>query len=138
MELRRKSKAVIFCGSRRWTNSQLVQDIMQRDFTGFVIIEGGASGADTHAGRAASVLGMRHRVVHAEWDKYGNAAGSIRNRKMLEIGMNEFELIQIVAFSNNLAESRGTANMLKQAEERGVPYVIYNEHGVLTGNGGWR
>jgi len=57
--------------------------------------------------------------VLAEWDRYGRAAGPLRNKKMLE---EKPDLV--VAFTTDIETSRGTANMVKQARQAGIPVVI--------------
>jgi hypothetical protein len=60
-----------------------------------------------------------HFVRHfpADWDKYGKAAGPIRNKQMLDEGKPQ----AVIAFSYDLARSRGTANMVAQARDAGLP-----------------
>jgi hypothetical protein len=76
-----------------------------------VIIHGAAHGADTLAAawgkerKAAEVI-----PVPADWKAHGNAAGPIRNRRMLD----EFRPDVVIAFPGG----RGTADMVKQARAR--------------------
>lgn len=76
------------------------------------IIHGGASGADTLAGLWATQNNVKLNIFPAEWEKHGRAAGPIRNTIMLEVGKPEL----VLAFRGG----RGTANMVKQAEDAGV------------------
>ena len=48
------------------------------------VVEGGAPGADRCARNWAIKRGIPFRTFNADWDKYGNAAGPIRNRQMAE------------------------------------------------------
>lgn len=48
------------------------------------VVEGGASGADRCARNWAIKRGIPVKTFKADWDKYGNAAGPIRNRQMAE------------------------------------------------------
>jgi hypothetical protein len=48
------------------------------------IISGGAPGIDTAAIDVAVIDGIPYEVYDAEWDKYGNDAGKIRNRVMAD------------------------------------------------------
>jgi hypothetical protein len=103
---------VLICGSRHFQDRAL----MERTLSQFVItevVEGGAPGADTLAKEWASANNIPVTECMAEWEKYGRAAGPIRNRKMLLEGP---ELV--IAFMAN--GSRGTKNMVKQAEKVGV------------------
>ena len=51
----------------------------------------------------------------ADWQKYGRAAGPIRNKQMLDEGSPDL----VIAF----AGGRGTENMVKQSEAKKVPVV---------------
>ncbi len=76
------------------------------------IISGHAKGADTLAERYAAEKGIQMQAFPAEWNKYGKAAGPIRNRTMLEYA--EEETPVVAAFWDG--KSRGTENMLKLAK----------------------
>jgi len=56
----------------------------------------------------------------AHWDEYGRAAGPIRNRQMLDKGWAD----AVVAFHLNLDESKGTADMVREARKRGLPVWV--------------
>lgn len=78
---------------------------------GFVIIHGGANGADSLANEWARLNRVPCVAFPADWKKHGRAAGHIRNRRMLE----ERPDI-VIAF----AGGKGTAYMVKIAKEAGV------------------
>lgn len=78
-----------------------------------LIIQGGATGADALARRYAEKRGIQIQTFEAEWSKYGNAAGPIRNRKMLAEGKPDL----VVAFPGG----KGTADMVRRASVAGVP-----------------
>lgn len=48
-----------------------------------LVVEGGATGADRGGELFAQALNLSHAQVVAEWDRYGNRAGPIRNGVML-------------------------------------------------------
>src|SRR3990167_8220903 len=79
-----------------------------------LLIEGGAAGADRLAREWAESLGILVETVPAEWDKWGKAAGAIRNRVMLQKAPD-----LVIAF----AGCRGTADMMRQARAAGVPVI---------------
>lgn len=56
----------------------------------------------------------------AEWDKYGRAAGPIRNKQMLLYVLEAKPLV--IAFWDGI--SRGTKNMVSQAEKADVEVRI--------------
>ncbi|CAM3514606.1 DUF2493 domain-containing protein [Agrobacterium radiobacter] len=102
---------VLVCGGRNYSNIAQVfyaLDMLQPQ----VIIEGGASGADALDRRYAAKRGVSLQTFPAEWEKYGNAAGPIRNRKMLNEGKPDI----VVAFPGG----RGTADMVRRAEVAGI------------------
>ena len=48
------------------------------------LLHGGARGVDTIAGDWARRRGFEVKVMPADWDQYGKAAGMIRNKEMVE------------------------------------------------------
>ena len=113
---------VIFCGSRDLVNSWHVWSALQGlDPQADTIIHGGARGADALADYYARKMGFTVETFPAEWDKYGKRAGYVRNRAMLDSGADH-----VYAFvSKPIEESRGTAMMVKIAQEAGVAVDIY-------------
>ena len=60
------------------------------------------------AGTIANKLGMQVMAVPADWDKYGKAAGPIRNRHMFRLGKPDL----VLAFHKDITKSRGTNDMV--------------------------
>jgi hypothetical protein len=116
------SKRVLVCGDRNWTNLEAIRRELSRHRPS-VVIHGTARGADTLAGIAALELGISVERYPANWTKYGRAAGPIRNRQMLEIGRPDL----VLAFHENIADSRGTADMIRIAEKKGVPVELHTK-----------
>lgn len=115
-------KRVIFCGSRGWDSPQAVRDALtalpgrlgDNDVT---VVHGGARGADRIADREARLLGYQVEVHLADWHRYGNRAGLIRNHQMAEAGAD----LCIAAWDGR---SSGTAHMLEQARKKGIPVQV--------------
>lgn len=100
--------------------------------TPFTLIEGCAKGADSIAnwwGRCApthshnenldqhfDVTEFVHLPFPADWNRYGRAAGPIRNRQMLTEGKPDL----VVAFHDDIESSKGTKDMVTIAEKAGV------------------
>ena len=82
--------------------------------TGDEVVHGGARGADTLAGLIAKRLGHSVKVYQADWATYHKAAGGVRNQQMLDSGVD-----WVIAF----AGGRGTADMVRRAQKRGVPVL---------------
>lgn len=91
------------------------------------IISGGANGADSLGERYAKEYGYTLKRFPADWNKYGKAAGPIRNREMALYAAEETGVL--VAFWDGA--SRGTQNMIARAEECGLKVFVprYNKEG---------
>lgn len=114
---------VLICGDRNWDNREKVRARLERlldEVEGFItVIEGEARGADTIAKEEAEKLGIRVKPMPALWSIYGRGAGPIRNQAMLD---QDPELV--IAFHENLLESRGTADMIRRARAAGVEVEV--------------
>lgn len=82
------------------------------------IIEGGARGVDQVAGIYATEHNILLRIFKADWNKYGRAAGPIRNEEMAKHGTH------LLAFWDG--KSRGTKNMIEMAKLYGLTVIIKN------------
>jgi hypothetical protein len=80
------------------------------------IISGHANGADKLGERYAREHGMNLELCPAEWERYGSAAGPIRNKRMSE------RADAVIAFWNG--KSQGTKNMIDCAIQENLPYKI--------------
>jgi hypothetical protein len=110
---------VLVCGDRNWTDEEMIREYLA-EIGPSVVIQGEARGADRAARRAAQDLGIPVESYPADWATYGRAAGPIRNRQMLDRGKPTL----VVAFHDDIAASKGTANMLKQARDRRIATLI--------------
>lgn len=81
-----------------------------------VIINGGAPGADTMAQKWADKHNIPYLTFHANWAKYGKAAGPLRNQEMIEHGQPD----HAIAFPGGT----GTADMLKRCVGDGTIFVF--------------
>lgn len=112
---------VLVCGSRYFNDINLMSSKLTeiQEETNFdTIIHGAARGADTLAEAWAFRHGFTTIAFPADWNKYGKGAGSIRNKQMLDEGKPDL----VVAFRG--PNSRGTQNMIDQAEKAGVKTII--------------
>lgn len=80
---------VLCFGGRQYTDAQRVDACLNHFWTlisgaPFMVIHGGARGADTLCGEWARRRGLPVARVDANWDAHGKAAGSLRNTWMLE------------------------------------------------------
>jgi hypothetical protein len=116
-------KRILVCGGRDFTDYRLLCKTLDGLFPApmlppndTVIIHGDAAAADRLAGQWATNKMLKVERYPADWAKHGRAAGPIRNKQMLE----EDKPDLAVAFPSG----RGTANMMKQAREAGVPVRV--------------
>lgn len=113
---------VLVCGSRHFNDYYKLCNEMDSlnldEHQPITIIEGGARGADTLAGKYAEECGWELEVYPADWKTYGRRAGPIRNSQMLKEGKPDL----VVAF--RAPNSRGTQNMINQAEKAGIPVKV--------------
>jgi hypothetical protein len=107
---------VLACGGRDYNDQARVDaalDAVHAKHTITLLIEGGARGADRQSRDWAKRRRVPYRTVDADWDRYGGAAGPIRNKRMLD----ECKPEAVVAFKGG----SGTADMIRQARMAGVP-----------------
>lgn len=110
---------VLVCGGRAFDDKQLLfgsLDRLHAEYRFDTLIHGAARGADTLADAWARSRAVRVNWYRAEWKKYGNKiAGPIRNKRMLVEGRPNL----VIAFKGG----KGTANMIKQAEQAGIQVI---------------
>ena len=85
------------------------------------LIHGDAKGADRMSEQVLTGYfrgGFEVERYPANWEKYGKAAGHIRNKQMLDEGKPDL----VIAFLAK--DSRGTKNMIEQATKAGIPAKI--------------
>uniref|UniRef100_A0A6M3MD92 YspA cpYpsA-related SLOG domain-containing protein n=1 Tax=viral metagenome TaxID=1070528 RepID=A0A6M3MD92_9ZZZZ len=111
---------ILICGDRKWKDVETIENFVKSLPPDTVIIHGDCRGADKIADKAAKEHGLTVEPFSAKWEKYGGAAGPIRNRRMLVEGKPD----RVVAFHDDLSKSRGTADMVKQARKRHVPCEV--------------
>lgn len=76
-------RRVMVCGGRRCTDREFVRGEIDRHTSPVdELVCGGCSGADELCAAYALSRGMKVEVHRADWDRYGRAAGPIRNREM--------------------------------------------------------
>jgi hypothetical protein len=127
---------ILVCGDRNWSaRTPIVTLLAGQPADGrTIVITGGARGADSIGHQIAMEYGHRSIVVAAAWGAYAKLAGPRRNRWMLEllwtihVGFPNARA-EVHAFHEHIAQSRGTANMLKQVREAAftIPYKIHSD-----------
>ncbi len=113
---------VIIAGSRSFQNYFLLCQTMDRLLINIteeiVVVCGMAQGADSLGERYAQERGYTVRSFPAEWDRFGKAAGFIRNEEMAQ------NADALVAFWDG--ESRGTRNMIDLANRYKLKTRVLN------------
>ena len=109
---------VLVCGGRHYDDWTLIVNVLdgvhaRQPVT--LLIEGGATGADSLARRWAIARGIEVATYRANWDRYEHRAVLIRNSQMLREGRPEL----VVAFKGG----RGTAHMVTIAAAALVPVL---------------
>jgi hypothetical protein len=110
---------VLVCGSRDWQDAAAIHNALER-LRPAAVITGGCRGADSIAANWARAHEVQLLEMPADWRAFGRAAGPIRNRQMIEQGKPDL----VLAFHANIETSRGTRDMVKQAQAAGVRVQI--------------
>lgn len=122
----RESVKVLVTGDRNWTDKEMIEHVLSLWLTPKdTLIHGAARGADILAGKAAEEFGATVLPFSADWDKYGRAAGPIRNRQMLD---QKPDLV--LAFHDNLKDSKGTKDCCVEARKRKIPVFVHHHVGT--------
>lgn len=112
---------VIVCGGRNFMNAGWVfHHLAKYDIT--ELAQGGATGVDYLAKNYATKFLIPQKEYKADWDKYGRAAGPVRNEEMLL----NFKPDKVIAFRTG--SGKGTQNMIDTARKYG--YEVIEVSGV--------
>lgn len=109
---------VLVCGGRDFSDWRLLQETLEglhrhRPFS--LVITGGASGADDLAARWGHYAKLPVCIFPANWKHLGKAAGTARNRAMMDLGKPDV----VVAFPGGI----GTAHMADYAARAGAEVI---------------
>jgi len=110
---------ILVTGSRYWTSPSIVRCALSEYEPG-TLIHGDCRGLDRLAGTIAELMGWDIIKCPANWKRYGKAAGIIRNNKMLDLNPD-----LVLAFHENLTESKGTKHCIKEAKRRGIDVLLF-------------
>lgn len=110
---------LLVCGGREFTDVEYAVPRIHRvhqQTPVSALICGMAKGGDSIALAWARELGIPVEEYHADWKKYGKAAGPIRNQQMADAQPD-----LVIALPGNI----GTASMIEIAKKAGIPTTIY-------------
>lgn len=116
---------VLVCGDRNWTNKAVIWKRLGVFSMDDELVEGEADGADK--------IAKKYWYSHLDKDKcygypylgqYGRAGGPIRNQQMLDENP---DIKLVIAFHNDISQSKGTKDMVLKAIKAGIPVEIIRE-----------
>jgi len=126
---------VLVCGSRTWTDRERMKSVLEKlreEFEGEIhLIVGGARGADERACLLAEELGYTYENYYAQWDRYGRSAGPIRNKKMVDILVEEGGKLVLAFFGPG--PCKGTWNTVKYARTKELTVRGFPQEGISVG-----
>jgi hypothetical protein len=110
---------VVVCGGRGFSNVAFIWSKLDRihaDTPIRELMQGGATGVDSIARDWAKTKPeIKRWVCNADWYLYGNRAGPIRNKRMVN-----WRPDKVIAFPGGA----GTANMIKQTKAAGIKVEV--------------
>ena len=113
---------VLVTGDRNWTDREAIRLCLSKlQKQGYdSLVEGGAKGADTIAREEALKLHFKS-IEHypAQWDRYGKAAGLIRDRMMVDVCKPDL----VVYFHDNLMGGWVPLDMVNYVTSCGIKVV---------------
>ena len=117
---------ILICGDRNWQDKEPIRRELKTIIKLFGpvahIIHGCCRGADKMAGEVAEEMGIEVMEFPADWNKYGRKAGILRNIEMLDEGKPDM----VLAFHENIANSKGTANMVSRSKSDGLTVLVFD------------
>jgi len=111
---------VLVCGDRYWKAASPIYKALYGMPKDTIIINGAFPGADLLSSMVAKELHLEYREYPANWDKHGKAAVHIRNQEMIDKEHPDL----VIAFHQNISESKGTRDMCKRAKKQGIPVIL--------------
>jgi len=111
------ARRVIVCGSRTWTDEQLIADTLLCVPNCTIIFGVAPKGADRLAAKVARRMELPLEPHPADWKTYGKAAGPIRNEEMAKAGAD-----LCIAFWDG--QSKGTMDMMGRCRKHGIPLKV--------------
>jgi hypothetical protein len=119
---------VVVTGSRDWKRADILNKALDT-LSPTLVFHGGARGADTLAGKWCDEKGVDCLIVPALWTGHGKQAGTLRNKRMLElakmIAESSQSSIKVAAFP--LPDSIGTKHCMSQAKKMGIAIEQYSQ-----------
>jgi len=115
---------ICICGGRDYFNAEKVNEVLDYAYKRkpFVLISGGATGADTLGIQWARSREVPVEVYPAQWRLYGRRAGPMRNLQMIGTGIDV-----LLAFPGG----RGTQHMMLACLKHGIKVIRISDDTIL-------
>lgn len=126
-------RRVLVCGSRDWADYEMISAALSScalSGSPLTVVHGAAKGADSLAGQWARNYGVTEEAHPADWTGHGRAAGHIRNRLMLDLGVD-----YLLAFKDGFdmtMKRGGTENMVRIALAANVITTLRGHGGLIA------
>lgn len=116
-------KRILVTGSRKWVDQDVIFAALQSHLGNekeAIVVHGACpSGADKIAQAWVDLQpGIEGEPHPAEWERYGRAAGVIRNEEMVKLGAD-------LCLAFPLGESFGTRDCMMKAKNTGIQVISY-------------
>lgn len=120
---------LIVTGSRNWKDQEFIfeaLDFVTRDESIVSLFHGAAKGADHHALEWAKLNGYTARAFIPRWDELGPAAGPVRNKDMVDAGLDAAKALgeKVVLVAFRLNNSKGTTRTIEYAARKGIERFV--------------
>ena len=118
----KKEYKLVIAGSRNFQDYQMLVEVVDEHLKEKIknheitIISGTAKGADRLGERYAQERGFHLERYPAAWQRFGNAAGPIRNAQMVKAAD------EVIVFWDG--ESAGTKNIIASAQASNIPCTV--------------
>ena len=120
---------ILVCGSRDFNYENDIVDFLKQfpQCKCTTVITGYCRGADKLASECAKMMGMTVRDYPASWTVCNNAAGILRNIKMLEcehIVTSPIDMCAYFVYPKKLEECKGTNDMVMRCKDAGNIEIV--------------
>lgn len=126
------SMNILVCGSRNIKDKDVIYEcienaIQEIDCDDMKLISGDANGVDKISQDWAKDNNVKIDIYQPNWNKYGKAAGPIRNSQMIKNA--DF----VVAIWDE--ESSGTKDTIIKAKEHNITHIVFDKNGNIIDKG---
>ena len=110
-------RRILISGDRNWHDVNRMLEAFEHFHISKddVVINGAARGADLISSFIAMDAGIKYEEFPANWDKFGKAAGHIRNLEMLDTNPD-----LVIVFHDTLFFSKGSKHCAQEALKRNI------------------